>query len=527
MPEARTIGGLLAELARRAPEAEALVGGGRRLTFADLHAEARALAKDLHALGLRRGDRIALLMGNRPEWLLVDFAATMLGAVLVAVNTWSTARELQHVLRQSGASVLVTADRFLKSDFLALLDELRPWGETLPTLRHVIVHGEGARADTIPFAALRGRGAAMTDADLDALAASVQPEDTAYILYTSGSTAAPKAVLIRHRSLVENMWGIGERLGIVPGDRVWLAVSLFWGLGCENALFAAYTHGAALVLQEHFDAGEALALIEAERCTTLYAMPNMVHALLEHPDRARRDLSSVRKGATLGSPAQMRRAIEALMPEACQIYGLTETYGNCAVTPSTDPVELRCTTVGPALPGNRIRIADPATGAELPPGEVGEIRVKGHVTPGYHDDPARTEAAFDAEGWFVTGDLGSLDATGRLRFHGRIKEMVKTGGINVAPAEVEEVLHAHPAVEQAYVVGLPDPVRDELLVAVVVLQRGAAATPEALAAHCRAALAAYKVPRRILVVAPEALPLTVTGKVQKNRIGALFGAQPG
>lgn len=153
--------------------------------------------------------------------------------------------------------------------------------------------------------------------------------------------------------------------------------------------------------------------------------------------------------------------------------------------------------------------------------------VKGHVTPGYHDDPARTEAAFDAEGWFVTGDLGSLDATGRLRFHGRIKEMVKTGGINVAPAEVEEVLHAHPAVEQAYVVGLPDPVRDELLVAVVVLQRGAAATPEALAAHCRAALAAYKVPRRILVVAPEALPLTVTGKVQKNRIGALFGAQPG
>jgi fatty-acyl-CoA synthase len=343
-----------------------------------------------------------------------------------------------------------------------------------------------------------------------------------YLLYTSGSTSTPKGVQLQHYALIENMWHIGERMHVTEDDRLWLAVSLFWGLGCENALLNLLTHGGCVVLQEHFEPGEALRLIEAERCTVFYGTPNMALALAEHPERAGHDLSSLRTGGTIGTPEQIMRLVDMGAREICNIYGLTETYGNCAVTDAHEPLEVRLASVGLPLPGVSIRIADPLTGAALPAGEVGEIRVKGYVTTGYYKDPERTRAAFDADGWFLTGDLGLLDAEGRLHFRGRLKEMVKTGGINVAPVEVEEVLSAHPAVRMAFVIGLPDPVRDEILAAVVVPRAGAAVTADELAAHCRAQLALYKVPRRFRFVAESELPLTVTGKLQKNRLAELF-----
>jgi len=296
---------------------------------------------------------------------------------------------------------------------------------------------------------------------------------------------------------------------------------MFWGFACENALFAIMTHGGTVVLQEHFDAGEALALIARERCSVLYGTPNMVQALDEHPDRARHDLSSLRRGGTLGSPDQMRRAID-LVPEICQVYGLTETYGNCSVTNASEPVERRLHTMGRPLPGVTIRIVDPDTGAARPTDVVGEIRVKGYVTCGYYKDPERTAASFDRDGFFMTGDLGVLDADGAVRFRGRIKEMVKTGGINVAPIEVEEVLMSHAGVRLAFVVGVPDPVRDEVLGAVIVPRRPDGVTAAELTEHCRRALAAYKLPRLFRFVAETDLPLTVTGKVQKNRMAELF-----
>jgi fatty-acyl-CoA synthase len=318
------------------------------------------------------------------------------------------------------------------------------------------------------------------------------------------------------------MWHIGERMHVTERDRLWLAVSLFWGLGCENALFNLLTHGGCVVLQEHFDAGEALRLIEAERCTVFYGTPNMALALADHPDRARRDISSLRTGGTIGTTEQMMRVVDMGMREICNIYGLTETYGNCAVTDAHDPLELRLASVGRPLPGVTIRIADPTTGAPLAAGEVGEIRVKGYVTIGYYKDEDKNRAAFDGDGWFFTGDLGFLDAAGYLHFRGRLKEMVKTGGINVAPVEVEEVLSAHPAVQMAFVIGIPDAARDELLAAVVVPRPGSRVTADELAHHCRAALALYKVPRRFRFVAESELPLTVTGKLQKNRLAEFF-----
>lgn len=518
MPASRTIPDLIDELARRVPEREALVGSGQRYTYRELRAEVRRIARGLAALGVRRGDKVAILMGNRPEWLIADFAIALLGGVMVGVNTWATARELEYVLGHSDTRFLITVERFLKHDYCALLKELEPHRERLPLLERIVGVGDTLPDGWLRYADLASLGEPVPEAAIDAAQRAVAPDDVVYLLYTSGSTSLPKGVQLQHYALIENMWQIGERQRVTEHDRLWLAVSLFWGLGCENALFNVLTHAGCVVLQEHFDAGEALALIERERCTLFYGTPNMAQALYEHPDRARRDLSSLRGGATIGTPEQIMRVVELGAREICNIYGLTETYGNCNVADAADPLEKRLASVGRPLVGVVQRIVEPDTGRVLPPGELGEIRVKGYVTCGYYKDPARTAESFDELGYFRTGDLGIVDADGNLHFRGRIKEMVKTGGINVAPVEVEEILLAHPGVHLAFVTGVPDPTRDEALAAAVVLKQGAVVSEADLLAHCREALAAYKIPRLVRFVTESALPLTTTGKVQKNRI---------
>jgi fatty-acyl-CoA synthase len=519
IPASRTIPDLVDELARRFPEREALVGSGQRYTYRQLRTEVRRVARALHALGVRRGDKVAILMGNRPEWIIAALAITALGGVMVGVNTWATTRELEYILAHSDTKALITAERFLKHDYRAMLREIAP---QLPLLQRIICVAGEASEGWLRYADLAGLAEEAPEATIDAVQRAIAPEDVAYLLYTSGSTATPKGVQLQHYALIENMWQIGERQRVTERDRLWLAVSLFWGLGCENALFNLLTHGGCVVLQEHFDAGAALELIERERCTLFYGMPNMGQALHEHPDRAKRDLSSLRGGATIGTPEQIQRVVDLGAREICNIYGLTETYGNCNVTDAADPLERRLRTVGRPLAGVDQRIVDPETGRPLPPGEVGEIRVKGYVTVGYYKDPERTAESVDANGYFKTGDLGCADADGSLHFRGRIKEMVKTGGINVAPVEVEEVLMTHPGVQLAFVTGVPDPARDEVLAAVIVPKPGATLSEEALCAFCREALAAYKVPRRIRFAAEQELPLTTTGKVQKNRLTATF-----
>ena len=522
-PDAKTIPDLLDELAERYPDQEALVGGETRLSYRELRDEVRRLAKGLHALGVRRGDKVGILMGNRPEWLLADFAITLLGGTMVAINTWATRRELAHLLVHSDAKVLIAVDRFLKYDYLETLDTLGREGDALAGVREIVRLGGPPGHPARRFETLRDLAETVDDAAIDQARAAVRGEDVAYLLYTSGTTALPKGVQLQHYALIENMWNIGERLHLSPGDRLWLAVSLFWGLGCENALFAVMTHAGCIVLQDHFDAGEALRLIEAECCTVFYGTPNMVHALERHPERSTRDISSLRKGATLGSPEQIKRLIDLGVGETCNIYGLTETYGNSNVTDVDDPLEKRLNTVGRALPGTEIRIADPESLAPLPTDSVGEILVRGYVTVGYYKDPAQDAQAF-RDGWFRTGDLGLLDEEGFLHFRGRLKEMIKTGGINVSPAEVEAVLAEAAEVELAYVIGLPDPERDQRVAAVIVPRDGAAPSAEALAAHCAERLAAYKVPREYRFVGAGDLPLTTTGKLQKARLGEFFAA---
>ncbi|MBI1735481.1 MAG: AMP-binding protein [Candidatus Rokubacteria bacterium] len=507
-PRSRTLGDLLDEIAAARGEAEAVVFRGQRLTYVALKRHADDLARAMLATGVRKGDRVAMLLGNRPEWLLGAFAASKVGAITVGISTFSTPREIAWTVDHARPSVVITTDAFRGRNYVDTVAELAP---QLPELRAVV------SADRLD--AFLARGAAVSDAELAAAQVLVTGADPCYILYTSGSTATPKGVVLNQGGVVENGFAIGERQHLGPADRLWLAVPLFWSFGSANALPAILTHGGTIVLQESFEAGEALTLLDEERCTVYYGMANMARAIREHPDRPGRRLAAMRTGLTIGLPEDIAMTMDAVgARELCNVYGSTETYGNCAVTDAHDSLDLRLTTQGRPLPGMDIRVVDPESGRVLPPGEVGELRIKGYVTPGYYREMEQTTAAFDAGGYFKSGDLGLVGADGRVRFRGRLKEMIKTGGINVAPLEVEAVLLSHPAVKQAYVVGIPDRVKDEVVVAAIELHEGATATAEALIAHCRASLASYKVPARIVFRQDAELPRTSTGKIQKPRL---------
>lgn len=521
IPSSRTIANLIDEMAARYPDREAIVYEDERLTYAQMRGAVRRLAKGLYKLGVRRGDKVALLMGNQTEWLLVDFAVTLLGATLVSINTWYKTHELAHVLKISEANYLITVDRYLRQDYMPMLTEIGINSDRLPLLRQVVCLSKQSFPGALPFADLWDIGLSVADAEIDAAQRSVAKDDIAYILFTSGTTSMPKGVPLAHYGLIENMWNIGERMHLTENDRLWMGVSLFWGLGCENALFAVLTHGGCVVLQHSFDAGEALALIESERCTVYYGTQNMNIAIHEHPERASRDLSSLRTGATMG-PKALQLAVEFGVRQICHIYGLTEVYGNCCFTDANDPPEIRLTTSGQPLPGQEVVVADPVTHVPLPAGEAGEIKIRGYVMPGYYKDAAKNAESFDRDGYFLSGDRGRFDDQGNLQFLGRIKEMIKSGGINIAPAEIEEFLASHSPVSEVYVVGVPDPIKEEVLAAVVVAETPGALSEEELRTLCKSSLASYKVPRYFKFMAGADLPRTATGKVQKNLLREMF-----
>jgi len=526
MPVSKTIPHLLEEQASRDPTHEALIGGTVRLSYGELLFQVKEMAAALHSLGIRRGDRVAVLMGNRPEWLVLAWAAQYIGAIAVGLNTWATPRELEYAIQHSEASLLIASARFLRQDFRAMMESFEPIASSFPALRHIAWLGDTTpHTSQMSYEQLRALGANMPLTLIEELGAAVAPTDVALLVYSSGSTSTPKGILLTHEGLIENGWYIGERQRVTESDRLWLAVSLFWSLGSANAAMNLLTHRGAIVLQESFDALEALQLIDVERCTVFYGTPNMVRAMADCPQLKKHSIASLRTGVTIGTPEQIRR-LSQLGPYAiCNVYGLTETYGNCAVTDTQEPLEIRATTMGAPLPGFTVRITHIETGRQEPNGQVGEIRVKGRLFAGYFRDEVRTADSYDADGFFRTGDLGLIDDAGRIVYRGRVTEMVKTGGINVAPAEVEETLARHPCVESAFVVALPDAANDEVLGAVVVARAGQSVSEEALKAFCRQELAAYKVPRRFRMLAEADLPLTTTGKVKKSELKAFFESE--
>lgn len=515
-PFSRILSELLLEQAAHRPDHPAVIAGGEVYSFAALAARVQTLAAGLHDRGVRRGDRIATLINNRIEFLEVLFGAAALGAVVVPLSTWSTRSELDFLLRDSRARVLITLDRLgerdVAHDVAALLEAHRQ-----PNLAQVIVvDGEplddwAAYTDCFgaePFPTLAPGGGASAG-------------DPLVVLYTSGSSNRPKAVPLEHYATIENGFNIGERQGLGPNDRVFIPIPLFWSYGAVNALPASLSHGATLVLQERFEPEEALALIETHECTAIYTLPAITNALLGAPGFHRSRTQTLRKGLTIGTPQDVIRAARELGAESiCNIYGSTETYGNCCVTPHDWSIERRSRCQGPPLPGMSIRIRDPGSGTLCPQGEIGAVEVKGYLTRGYDGDSGRfNPEVFSKDGYFRTGDLASLEPDGCLVYAGRSSEMIKRSGINVSPAEIEEILQQHPAVGLAAVTGTPDEAVDEAIVAFIVQRPGTAPTADALLTHCREHLSSYKLPDRIEF--REALPLTPTGKLMRKELREL------
>jgi fatty-acyl-CoA synthase len=511
-PFSRTLFELLREQAERHPQRVAVVCGERTASYRELTDGAGRIGAALRPHGIGHGRRVGILVNNRLEWLEACFGAAALGAVAVPFSTWSKPAELAFLLADSEVEALIAVDRFGGQDFAAALAEMAPQA---PRLRLVVTIGGDLRPGWVAYEDFRA--AAPPLAPL-APGEGASAGDDALILYTSGSSARPKAVRLRHFAVIENGFNIGERMGLSADDRVMLAPPLFWAYGACNALPATLSHGATLVLQQRFDPGEWIRLVERCRCTAAYTLPSITGAVLRHPEFRRERVASLRTGLMIGSPEEVWIAAEQLgAAEICNIYGSTETYGNCCVTPRGWPLEKRMAGQGPPLPGFRLRIVDPKSGRTLPPGETGALEVAGYVSPGYSGASAEhNPAAFTADGCFRTGDLGFVDEEGGFHFVARDADIIKRGGINVSPAEIETLLLQHPDVAQAAVVGAAAGERGEAIVAFVVAKPGATSSGEALKAHCRGLASSYKVPDHVEICA--ALPVTETGKLFRRAL---------
>ena len=480
--QAQTLGEVLARQARERTSAEALVTQQGRFSYEEMQRKASAAAYWMQSLGIKKGDHVGILMGNDERWLALFYGAALLGAVTVPVNTRFKAAEIGFCLKQADCKALFYVERFLGIDFGAMLREI------------------GFRnAFAVPGGFPGGKP----------LAAEVKPDDLLLIQFTSGTTAYPKGAMLTHDGMLRDAWAAGTRVGIRADDRYFNCRPFFHVAGSTLSALMALVSGATLVTLPTFEAGAALELMERERCTLLSGNDTIFQMLMGHADFPRRKLC-LRGGWAAAGPQTMRRIIDVLGAKAiCAAYGLSEASPNVVMSDWRDAEHLRVE--GLALPhaGIDLRIA-----------ADGEIQVRGwSLMRGYCNNPEATARAFTADGWLRTGDLGELTADGRLRMVGRLKDVFRVGGENVAPAEVEEVLLLHPAVQTAQVIGVPDPRLGEVPCAYVTLRAGFSASEDELVQWCKARSASFRVPRYMKIVDDfEAIGMTASGKVQKTRL---------
>jgi len=487
-------------------EREALVvrHQGVRLTYAELGEQVDRLARGLHALGLRKGDRLGIWAPNCAEWVLVQFATARLGVILVNVNPAYRSTELGFALRHSGCRMLVAAPAFKGSDYRAMVAEVR--GD-LDELEHAVF------LESPEWAAL-----------IDGSAPDVQwPEldfdDPINIQYTSGTTGSPKGATLSHHNILNNGFFVGEACGYTQEDRVCIPVPFYHCFGMVMGNLGCVTHGACMVVPAPaFEPGAVLETVAGEGCTSLYGVPTMFIAELEHADFDSFDLSSLRTGIMAGSPCPeevMRKVIDRMHMDGVTIcYGMTETSPVSTQTASDDELDRRVGTVGRVHPHVEVKIVEPESGRTVELGAPGELCTRGYsVMLGYWEDRERTEGAIDRARWMHTGDLATMDGEGFVKIVGRSKDMIIRGGENVYPGEIEEFLFSHPAIREAAVYGVPDPRYGEAVMASVILREGERLSEEELQAHCKDKIAHYKIPRHVRFVSE--FPLTVTGKVQK------------
>jgi fatty-acyl-CoA synthase len=508
-----TIGGNLDRTVARVPAHEALVdlASGRRWTYAELAVDVDRVARGLLAMGVAKGDRVGIWAPNCPEWVLVQYASAKVGAILVNVNPAYRTHELSYVLKQSGVGVLVIAESFKTSDYVAMVGEIR--GDC-PDLREVVVIG------TPSWDALVGGADAVGEDTLRARSAGLSFDDPINIQYTSGTTGFPKGATLSHHNILNNGYFVAEMCGFTEDDVVVLPVPFYHCFGMVMGNLGSTSHGSTIVVPSPgFDPAATLRAVQETGATVLYGVPTMFIAELALPDFASYDLSTLRTGIMAGSPCPvevMKRVVgEMHMSEVTIAYGMTETSPVSTQTRRDDDLERRVATVGTVHPHVEVKVVDPESDVTVPRGETGELCTRGYsVMLGYWDEPEKTADVLDATHWMHTGDLATMDADGYVNIVGRIKDLVIRGGENVYPREIEEFLYSHPDIADVQVIGVPDQRYGEELCAWIRLRDGAEPLDAtAVRAYCEGKLAHYKIPRYVQVV--DEFPMTVTGKIRK------------
>jgi fatty-acyl-CoA synthase len=519
--ERATIGSLPGRAARRWGAREALVFRGTRRTFAQIAEGVDRVARGLMALGVRPGDKVALWLLNRPEWIEIAFAVMKIGAVLVPINTRLRTEDVAYIVDQSESSTLIIAERSGPIDYLALVRELIPLAgaSRLPRIQRLVMLGDTPRAGTVPWETMLAGGRDIDAAALSARASAVDPEDLAFLMYTSGTTGFPKGVMHGHR-IIRNVTDRAFRLAIGHDDVIMMYLPLFHLFAFSEGMLTSMVSGARQVLTEAFDPAESLDLIARERATVIHGFDTHYKELCEAHDRQPRDVSSIRTGicaAGMASSVPIARRARKLFGPLASGYGMSEFGVGVTVGALDSTEEQSCEASGYPAPGYEIRVVDPMSGRDQPAGTPGEILVGGYtVTRGYYNKPEATAAAIDGDGFMHTGDMGLLRSDGHLRFLGRYKDMLKIGGENVDPMEVEAFLMSHAAINLAAVVSYPDARLSEVGVAFVRREPGHALTEADVIAHCRGRIASFKIPRAVIFV--DEFPMTSSGKIQKVKL---------
>ena len=535
--EGLTVGGLLDLVAERRPESDALVyvDRGLRYSYAEFNEVVERCARALIALGLEKGDHLAVWGQNVPEWVTLQFATGKIGAVLVTVNPAYRSQELRYVLEQSDAAALFLTEGVRGADFVEILSGAVPdladgsdgsdglQVEGLPYLKHVVLIGDDANsAPGITGYEEFVKGAEkVSEEDLEESKGSLSADEIINMQYTSGTTGFPKGVQLTHENIVKNAFYIGECMELGPEDRVCIPVPFFHCFGCVLGTLNTVTHEATMVPVEQFDAEQVLQAVHEERCTALLGVPTMFIAELDHPDFEQYDTSSLRTGIMAGSPCPievMKKVVNVMGADEITIaYGQTESSPVITQTRTNDPIERRVSTVGRKLPDVEVKLVDVDTGEEVETGEQGDLCTRGyHVMRGYYKMDDKTAEVIDEDGWLHTGDLATMDEDGYVKITGRAKDMIIRGGENVYPREIEEFLYTHPEISDVQVYGVPDEKYGEQVAAAIIKKPDASITDEDVKEFCRENVAYYKVPEYVDFV--DEYPMTASGKIQKYKL---------
>lgn len=528
-----TLGQALDETIERYPENEAVVYVDRdfRMTYREFGQLVDDMAKGLMALGVQKGEKVAVWATNVPHWIALQFATAKIGAVLLTVNTNYKKDEMAYLLRQSETENLILIDGYKDTDYLQIIYELVPElktqprghldSESFPILKRVIFLGQEKHRGIYSLPETISMSRLVSDADYVQRQRSLDPHDVVNMQYTSGTTGFPKGVMLTHYNILNNGIAIGQNQHLGPKDRVCLPVPLFHCFGCVLGVLAAVPHGSTLVVLEEFNPLLVMTAVDAEKCTALYGVPTMFIAVLEHSMFQSFDYSSLRTGIMAGSPCPitvMRQVIQDMnMSEITICYGLTEGSPVITQTRADDDIQKRVETVGRALPHIEIKIVDSETGEEQPTGETGEVCCRGYnVMRGYYNMEEATREAIDRDGWLHTGDLGNMDQEGYLTITGRLKDMIIRGGENIYPREIEEFLYSMEGISDVQVVGKPSRKYGEEVAAFVIPKDGYDLQPEDVKDFCRGRLSRYKIPKYIGFV--DGFDMTASGKVQKYKL---------